>query len=80
MDKNRIVRPTVRDELALRTAKPSFTKSTGGKSGGCARKAVELTSGGAAHVTASGLRMERFILTERRESAEGVVGREAEGH
>ena|ERR1039458_8871376 len=26
-------------------AKPSSTKSTGGKSGGCARKAVELTSG-----------------------------------
>jgi hypothetical protein len=32
-------------------AKSVSTKSTGGKSGGCARKAVELTSGDPQHVT-----------------------------
>ena len=32
-------------------AKPISIKSTGGKSGGCASKAVELTSGGLRHVT-----------------------------
>lgn len=61
------------------TAKSTSTKSTGGKSGGCARKAVELTSGDPPHVAESRLRMERFILTVLRESAEGIVGREAEG-
>jgi hypothetical protein len=37
----------------LVTAKPMSTKSTGGKSGGCAWKAVELTSGDPQHVTES---------------------------
>jgi len=32
-------------------AKPISIKLTGGKSGGCASKAVELTSGGLRHVT-----------------------------
>ena len=32
-------------------AKPISTKRTGGKSGGCALKAVELTSGDLRHVT-----------------------------
>jgi len=32
-------------------AKPTSIKFTGGKSGGCASKAVELTSGGLRHVT-----------------------------
>jgi hypothetical protein len=34
-------------------AKSISTKSTGDKSGGCARKAVELTSGDPSHVTES---------------------------
>ena len=46
-----------------RTAKPMSTKHTGGKSGGCASKAVELTSGDPRHVTESRLRVERSILT-----------------
>ncbi len=60
-------------------AKSTSTKSTGGRSGGCVRKAVELTSGDPQHVTESRLRMEQFILTVLRESAEGIVGRETEG-
>jgi hypothetical protein len=36
-------------------AKPISIKLTGGKSGGCASKAVELTSGGLRHVTDSWL-------------------------
>jgi hypothetical protein len=35
------------------TAKPTSIKGTGGKSGGCAWKVVELTSGGLLHVTES---------------------------
>jgi hypothetical protein len=35
------------------TAKPTSTKHTGGKSGGCALKAVEFTSGDPPHVTES---------------------------
>jgi len=34
-------------------AKPTSIKSTGGKSGGCAWKAIELTSGDLLHVTES---------------------------
>jgi hypothetical protein len=60
-------------------AKSVSTKSTGGKSGGCARKAVELTSGDPQHVAESRLRAEQSTLTVLRESAEGIVGREAEG-
>ena len=44
-------------------AKPISIKLTGGKSGGCASKAVELTSGDLRHVTESRLRMKRFVLT-----------------
>jgi len=51
------------------TAKPISIKLTGGKSGGCASKAVELTSGDLRHVTKSGLRVSRFILTVSPESA-----------
>jgi hypothetical protein len=56
------------------TAKPISIKDTGCKSGGCARKAVELTSGDLPFVLDSGLRVKRFILTGRQKSAEGVVG------
>ena len=57
------------------TAKPISIKGTGCKSGGCVRKAVELTSGDLPFVRESGLRMERFILTGRQKSAAGVVVR-----
>ena len=60
-------------------AKSRSTKSTGGKSGGCARKAVELTSGGPQHVAESQLRGEQSPLTVLGESAEGIVGRKVEG-
>ena len=54
-------------------AKPISIKSTGCKSGGVVRKAVELTSGDLLSVPESGLRVERSILTGRQRSAEGVV-------
>jgi hypothetical protein len=54
-------------------AKSISIKGAGCKSGGCALKAVELTSGGLSHVPESGLRVERFTLTVRQESAAGVV-------
>ena len=37
----------------LMIAKPTSIKGTGGKSGGCAWKAIELTSGDLLHVTKS---------------------------
>jgi hypothetical protein len=54
-------------------AKPISIKSAGGKSGGCARKAVELTSGDLPCVVESRLRVKQFTLTARQESAEGIV-------
>ena len=55
-------------------AKSISIKGTGCKSGGCARKVVELTSGDLPFVPESGLRVERSILTGRQKSAAGVVG------
>ena len=57
------------------TAKPISIKGAGCKSGGCVRKAVELTSGDLPFVRESGLGVKRFILTGRQESAAGVVVR-----
>jgi hypothetical protein len=57
-------------------AKSISIKSTGCKSGGCVRKAVELTSGDLPFVPESGLRVERSILTGRQKSAAGVVVRQ----
>jgi hypothetical protein len=57
-------------------AKPVSIKGTGCRSGGCARKAVELTSGDLPFVPESGLRMERFLLTGRQKSAADVVARQ----
>src|ERR1700692_3403781 len=54
-------------------AKPISIKSAGGKSGGCALKAVELTSGDLPCVVEPRLRAKRFTLTARQESAEGIV-------
>jgi hypothetical protein len=55
------------------TAKPISIKDAGCRSGGCVRKAVELTSGDLPFVRDSGLRVERSILTGRQKSAAGVV-------
>ena len=55
------------------TAKPISIKGTGCKFGGCARKAVELTSGDLPLVSESRLRAERLVLTGRQKSAEGEV-------
>jgi hypothetical protein len=56
------------------TAKSTSIKGTGCKSGGCAPKAVELTSGGLSHVPESELRVERSTLIVRQESAAGILG------
>ena len=65
-------------ELA-KDSEAQFTKHSGGKSGGCASKAAELTSGDPSQVTESGLRMEQSMLIVGRESAAGIVGRQVEG-
>ena len=54
-------------------AKSASIKGAGGKSGGCALKAVSLIAGGLPHVPESGLRVKRFTLTMRQESAAGIV-------
>jgi hypothetical protein len=54
-------------------AKPISIKLTGGKSGGCASKAVELIAGDLLHVLDLRLRMKQFILTLQPKSAAGVV-------
>ena len=46
------MRPTVAGKKPM-TTKPISIKRTGGKSGGCASKAVELSSGDLWHVTNS---------------------------
>lgn len=60
MDKNRI-RGIRRRASGQVTAKPISIKDAGCKSGGCARKAVELTSGDLPFVVESRLKMKRFI-------------------
>ena len=55
------------------TTKSIFIKPTGCKSGGCVRKAVELTSGDLSFAVESRLRVERSALTGRQKSAEGVL-------
>jgi hypothetical protein len=57
-------------------AKSISIKGTGCKSGGCVRKAVELTSGDLPFVRESGLRIEGSVLTGRQKSAAGVVVRQ----
>jgi hypothetical protein len=58
------------------TTKSISIKGTGCKSGGCVRKAVELTSGDLLLVRDTGLRIGQPVLTGRQKSAEGVVGME----
>ena len=60
-----------------RIVKSISIKGTGCKSGGCVRKAVEITSGDLPVVLESRLRMEQSILTGRQKSAEGVVAAKA---
>ena len=55
------------------TAKSISIKGTGCKSGGCVRKAVELTSGDLSLVRDTGLRIGQPVLTGRQKSAAGVV-------
>jgi hypothetical protein len=57
------------------TAKSLSIKGAKRKSGGCARKAVELTSGDLRHVPESGLRKPRGFLTMAQKSAAGIVGK-----
>ena len=72
MDKNRI-RGMGRWTSWQRTAKSNPSKSVACKFGGCAPKAVELTSGDLSLVVKTRLRVERSILTGREKSAEGTV-------
>jgi hypothetical protein len=76
MNKNRIGGMRCRTS-EQRIAKSISIKGAGCKSGGCARKAVELTSGGLSHVPESGLRVERSTLTVRQKSATGIVAASA---
>ena len=55
------------------TAKPSSIKQAGCKSGGCVRKAIELTSGDLPFAVEPRLRAEQSALTGRQRSAEGVL-------
>ena len=57
-------------------AKSISIEGTGCKSGGCVRKAVELTSGDLPLVRDTGLRIGQPVLTGRQKSAEGVLGTE----
>jgi hypothetical protein len=54
-------------------AKPISIKGTGGKSGGCARKAVDLTSGDPLQVAETRLGMKRFILKSAAEVSSGRI-------
>jgi len=54
------------------TAKPISIKQAGGKSGGCALKAAELSWGDLRHVTKRN-RGKRLILTCRRRQQRGVI-------
>ena len=72
MDKNRIggLRRWARGPM---TSKPVSIKSAGGKFGGCASKANDLTPGGLAGVPESERRASRGVLTAGQKSAEGIV-------
>ncbi len=76
MDKNRIG-GIPRWTSGQMTAKSISIKRAGCKSGGCVRKAVELTSGDLPLAVQSRLRIERSILTGRQKSAAGVVAARA---
>lgn len=58
------------------TAKSISIKGTGCKSGGCVRKAVELSSGDLLRVAESRLQAPQGALTSPQKSAEGIVVRQ----
>ena len=72
MNKNRIRGIRRRASWQL-TTKPISIKGAGCKSGGCALKAVELTSGDLLLVAESRLKEERSDLKKWQKSAEGIV-------
>ncbi len=72
MDKNRI-RGIPLGASGQVTTKPGSIKQAGCKSGGCVRKAIELTSGDLPLAVEPRLRVEQSVLTGRQKSAEGVV-------
>jgi hypothetical protein len=72
MNKNRI-RGIRRRASGQVTAKPISIEGAGCKSGGCAGKAVEFTSGDLFAVVESRLRFERLNPSGEQKSAEGVV-------
>jgi hypothetical protein len=74
MDKNRIG-GIQRRASGQMTAKPLSIKGAGCKSGGCAQKAVELTSGDLLVVVESRLRVGAIHLIDEQKSAEGKVAR-----
>jgi len=76
MNKNQI-QGIRRRTSGLVTAKSISIKGAGCRSGGCAWKAVELTSGDLLHVPESGLSVERSILTVQQKSAAGIVAAQA---
>lgn len=57
----------------LLTAKSIAIKGRGGRSGACAAKAIELTSGGLRRASATGLRESQGSLTAAQKSAAGIV-------
>ena len=61
------------------TAKSRVIKDRGGKSGRCAGKAVELTSGDLRLVRSFGLSGAARPVIVAEKSADGIVGRKAEG-
>jgi hypothetical protein len=77
MNKNRISGSHARTSRP-RTTKSVSIKGRGCRSGGCAVKAVELTSGGLprVRVVGRGLRTSQGVLTAWQKSAEGVVVRD----
>jgi hypothetical protein len=54
---------------------PYPSKARGCRSGGCAGKAIELTSGDLRRVSETRLRRPRGTLNPAQKSAEGIVGR-----
>ena len=59
------------------TTKSISIKGTGCKSGGCVRKAVELTSGDLLCVAESRLRVSQDALISQQKSAEGILATRA---
>jgi len=76
MNKNRI-RGIRRRTSGPTTAKSVSIQGAGCRSGGCAPKAVELTSGDLLSVWDARLRAGRSALIRGQKSAEGIVGAQA---